>query len=230
MEIEIFESNSLYAAYPQEEIVFEGRAEREYLLPLGILDWTYQKTGKSFKILIAAPIGDEEGFIAPDGTIGEQSYGEFWLTYYLNDSKWRLDSSRENFSVQSTEGHYHYEDVKKSFAEKKKFYEENGFLQNIRKPEPRPKFKKPLFNIGGIASPNSNWFGDVYKTFKHNINKLEVDSGKMQKSVTLFDKDDNEFVYLGHVNAWTYSTPLSAQLHYFFELKNQRVLVITEYT
>ncbi|MCG8613536.1 MAG: hypothetical protein MI864_23740 [Pseudomonadales bacterium] len=231
MEVEIFESNSQYQIYPEKEAVLGGRIEEDYLLPLGLLNWSCDETGDSFEILIAAPMCDEEGLIAARrSTLKDQSCSHYWLVYSNDDGKWYLESNRESFSVQNPDEYFHFQKTRQSFEEKKVFYQANGFLQCLQNSLPKPEYKSSIFNVGGIPYKGSNWFYQVCNELDHEYDYLEDSNGVGHQSVILLDEDGNEFSYIGSVAAYTYTTELTGTLLYFFEPENQRALVVVEYT
>ena len=152
------------------------------------------------------------------------------FVYGVKDGKWFLESNRECFAVQNPDEHFHFQKAKQSFEEKKVFYQNNGFLQCIRDSQPKPEYKKPVFTVGGIPYQNSNWFAQICAELEHEYDYLEDLNGDGHESVILLDEDSNEFSYIGSVSAYTYTTELTGRMLYFFEPKNQRVLVVVEYT
>ncbi|GLS24931.1 hypothetical protein [Marinibactrum halimedae] len=215
----IYENNELYTAFPDPDEVFYSEVEKERFLPLGTFH--LQTDEGQHDVLIATPLGDEEGLI------GKDNYGEFcgetWLTYSKVNGKWKMDCSVDdllNFDA-------YYEKANNGLKEAKKIFNENKCLPSRSS---RGDGKIPLFSIQSYPSYLYNWFSDVEEYFNfalREVDKEELDSSfDEDKAVTLFDSEGNQYVYIGSTN----KSFLMARLFFFYNVKAERVLVIFEYS
>ncbi len=209
----IYENNEKFTAFPNPDEVFTSELEKETLIAIGI--YHLDEDGKH-DVLLAAPLGDEEGMI------GKKNLGEFcgesWLTYSIKNGKWTLDCTSDD--LLSFE--FNSANAKKSLREQRELFKLNGYL-----PHPWGQVEKmPLFNPKPYASNNYNWYIDIRDQIQH---KLEPIEGQAKK-VVLLDGNGHEYIYLGFVDASTYARPLLARLEFFYNKDSKRVLVIHEFS
>ncbi|ARU54562.1 hypothetical protein OLMES_0458 [Oleiphilus messinensis] len=135
----IYKNNDIFTAFPDPEEVFATDLEKSLLLPLGV----YHLTDNGVHdILLAAPLGDEEGMIGKRNL--KDRCGETWLSYSKKNGKWALECSLENFR---SFDHYS-ENARKSLDEQKIQFQQNGFLSH-----PWGQVEKlSLFNTGGYVT------------------------------------------------------------------------------
>lgn len=218
--MEIYEDCEQFSAFPEAGDVFASDFEKENLLPFGILK--VDVDGTSHDVLIAAPIGDDEGRVGKSD-LGE-CCGGLWLTYSKKNGKWSIDCSPEDllsFDLVRPE-------ALASFEKRKDFFLRNGFLPSRRSED----IPLAMFRVGDAES-NSGW--NWYKRVKNHIpNRLDDMPGYeqyRQKHVTLIGQDGNEYLWLGSVNARAYSDPLLAtDVRVLYSPAPERVLIIFDYS
>ncbi|MCG8313634.1 MAG: hypothetical protein MI976_10490 [Pseudomonadales bacterium] len=207
----------------KDDALLERDTDYRYLLPIG----TWSLDGPDREILIALPIGDEEGFIAKPNYEG--SCGEFWLTYSRKESgKWVLDCKHEDM----LDTDCNYDSIITSLGEKKKFYKDNGFLQLCDPEKPNLKYKNSLYTIHKYAHRNSNWFGGIEKYIPHKLTPI-IDlehPSREDYEVSLLDISGGTYRYLCCIDAYHYTSPLTYQLHVFYSVNTDRVLCVCEFT
>ena len=218
---EIYENCDDYIAFPEPDAVFATDFEKRCLLALGILK--IELSGSIHDVLIAAPIGDDEG------RIGKSDTGEFcaglWLTYSKDDSKWALDCKPDDllsFDIARAESIRSYEEQKHLFLQ------DGCILSHGRN---RSKFS--IFSVGGKESTNYwNWYSRVKRHISHRLVDIPVAASEKDdmKYVVLVGGDGNDYMYLGTVEASVYSRPLLPTIRVFYNPVAKRVLVIHDYS
>ncbi|GLS24929.1 hypothetical protein [Marinibactrum halimedae] len=219
----IYENNELYTAFPEPDEVFYSEVEKERFLPLGTFH--LQTDEGQHDVLIAAPIGDDEGMI------GKNNYGEFcgetWLTYSKVNGKWKLDCSPDqllDFSIC-------FDEVDCIFKKLKRIFQLNGFLSHPLKEEVKsPESEKiSLFSLMSYMSHGYNCSYDVVKYFKYVLEG--VDEQKLEppfkedKEIKYMDSNYNEYVFLGCAGA----NALIHEMFFFYNVVTKRVLVVNEF-
>ncbi|MCG8610403.1 MAG: hypothetical protein MI864_07690 [Pseudomonadales bacterium] len=218
----IYESNERFTAFPDPDEVFSTDFEKAMLLPLGI----YRPSiGNNNEILLAAPYGDEQGYISNRNR--GQHCGETWLTYSKHDGKWRLDCSPDELASFDI----YKEDAIDAYSSRKEGFKNDGFIRNPRFVEGSEvigadgqpiREKITLFNLTTeYASSGENWFGGIEQYLPFKVLQ-DVDSHGFDL-VMLLDESGFEYKYLGHVCAAKYAPKiLFVDIHFFYSPFNRR--------
>jgi hypothetical protein len=214
----IYENNDKFRAFPGADAVFASDVEKELLLPLAL----YQLSEDGgHEVLLAVPIGDEQGMIGKKN-LGEHC-GETWLTYSRKNGKWALDCDPKDLLPFEPVA----DEVKSSFQARKAQFLEKSFLPWWKS---NGDNKCELFQVGGIVTSYYNWYVDLRKHVQHRLEDIPGEEHKEEKVVTLIGNEGHDYLYLGLLNVGAYSGPLLADAHFFYNTFSEKVLVIYDYT
>jgi len=221
-EIRLYEESEFYEPFPEGIGTRIAEGHRNHLFPVG----AYRYNDK--EILIAIPLGDEDGSYIPMGgefdrtgkSNGNLDLAEFNLTYCLKDGKWALNSDLNNWSIPKAKGNYWYETVLPPYLASRDFYAKYKYLAYPLKPD---GLKLILFRKTDNLSSNCNWYNGRPESIRTSLDQNN-------KEATIYNKNGEPFISLGYIDAFNYIKPLSEQLHYLYEPKSETVLVIAEHT
>ncbi|MBU6953576.1 hypothetical protein [Hahella sp. HN01] len=213
----IYENSDFFTAFPDADAVFASEIEKDLLLPVGI--YHLEESDGEYDILLAIPIGDDEGLIGVDN-FGE-TCGETWLTYTQRDGRWSLDCSPSDllpFDLVLSEAKIKFNQRRDEFLESGHICHKNGAPGH-----------KMLFNKGDETTNYCNWYNKLKKHVRNKLSEIPGNKNGNEKLVSLYSGDGNEYTYLGFVEAGVYAG-LLAQVHFFFCTRLKRVLVVHDFT
>lgn len=211
----IYENCDQYTAFPSADDVFSSDFEKENLLPLGILNLDIE--GVKHEILIAGPIGDEEGLVGKKN-IGEHC-GYEWVSYSKKNGKWALDCQSDelrSFDAGRSSALNFYQKSKHIFDNRKYLPVKNSEDE-----------KYPLIVLGGELTSNGNWYFGIKDHVSHVFKGALDERGLRGNLVTLTNVDGHEYTYVGNVKASLTAVPV--EWMFFYDPNARRVLVICEF-
>jgi len=219
MDREICDSGDEYTLFPDADDVFYSDFEKENMLPFGILK--VDINGVVHNVLIASPIGDEQGLIG-EKEIGERCGGE-WLTYSKKNGKWAIDCSPDELLPFD----YKKEEILDSYNQRRKMFYQDGTFPS----KPTAEQRTVIFKRGDDESTNfHNWYISVQSYISNRLEDIPGHEEARWKRVTLVGDDGNDYIVLGSVEGYVYSAPFTAQILFFYNPAAERVLVIFNYT
>lgn len=219
MDREICDSGDEYTLFPDADDVFYSDFEKENMLPFGILK--VDINGVVHNVLIASPIGDEEGLIGKK-EVGERCGGE-WLTYSKKNGKWAIDCSPDELLPFD----YKKEEILDSYNQRRKMFYQDGTFPS----KPTAEQRTVIFKRGDDESWNGSWFrGDVQSYISNRLEDIPGHEEERWKRVTLIGDDGNDYILLGTVDGGVYCDSFTALIYFFYNPVAERVLVIFSYS
>ena len=214
--MEIFQNCEIYTAFPDPNEVFASAIELDNLIPFGILEKKFN--GDLHHILLAAPIGDEEGFIGKSNF--DETLGEAWLSYSNRGGRWGIDCSpSELYSF-----HFNRTKFKNDYIDKKSRYDECGYMGTQVGEEGR----LALVTLCNEVCDSGNWYSYINKYVHNSLSPVPGDS--RNRLVTLYSKDGSEYVYLGYIGSGGGYSLFNSDIMFFYNPKLQRVLVVNDWS
>jgi len=221
-QINYYYENKSFKPFPEGNHL-ERDIDTQYLLPVALWNLDAPRTD----VLIALPIGDDEGIIAKEAIKGVCD--AYWLTYSRTASgRWKLDSPID--ALHDTK--YIHNDVMTSFQKRKRFFQENKFQQVCQPEIPNLEYKTRLYSIPDFIRKNSNWFHRVCEGIHTESCSLynPEQPYSNDEEVTLFDRSGKPYRFLCCINSYSFSASLTHMLYVFYSLETDTVLTICEYT
>ncbi|WP_163836762.1 hypothetical protein [Spartinivicinus ruber] len=225
---EIYQSNSIYKAFPDWDQVF-NKNERGVLLPIGLVSFSAFDNNYDDQVLIALPIEPEEGLIGDNtGEYGNETCSDIWLSYSYVDGKWQLDCDIRLFMKEHPDWCddenmlNYYQETISYFKKVKNFYQKNGFIQYCDIENPNIEYKEDLITLGGLTPSGQNW--DAYAGYPYTFNETFGED-----ELTLFNSQGDKYQYIGTVSEYYYKDG-GDTAHFFYEPKSKNVRLVVDYS